>query len=316
MMDTLGKAEVRGSLSPKSVNPQIYRVHAFTANPREGNPAGVVPQAAQLDDHQMQAVATFMGLSETAFVFPSRQPRCLFQLRWFTPTIEVRLCGHATVATLKVLVALNLFPAEGRSAHIETLTGILQVRVEKTREGQFHWLEIPPPDFQEVTLDTDQLRKIFNLRTRDLHLGLPAVRDKSDGDLYIPVCGIEVLKRLEPNFDRMRTSKRWGATCFFTPETFELQNRWHCRYFAPAYGVDEDPVTGAINGPLGAYHRIYAQLDEPDEIEYVGEQGDLIGHQGRVRVRVRAKGKIINSLEIGGEAVIVSKMPLSSVMGV
>lgn len=303
-------------MSPKSVDPQIYRVHAFTANPREGNPAGVVPQAAQLDDQQMQAVATFMGLSETAFVLPPRQHRCLFRLRWFTPTTEVKLCGHATVATLKVLVALDSFPADGRSMLIETLAGILQVRVEKRHVGQFHWLEIPPPHFQKVTPDTGQLSKLFGIKPWDLHLNLPAVRDESDGDLYIPICGIEVLKRLKPNFDRMRTSKRWGATCFFTPETIELQNTWHCRYFAPAYGVDEDPVTGAINGPLGGYYRLYAQLDEPDEIEYVGEQGDLIGHRGRVWVRVWAKGKVIRSLEIGGEAVIVNRMPLSSVLGV
>jgi PhzF family phenazine biosynthesis protein len=295
---------------------KIYRVCAFTANPDEGNPAGVVPQADDLDEGQMQAVAKAMGLSETAFVSAAHNPSCHFRLRWFTPTVEVRLCGHATVAALKVLTEQGVIPTNGQPVLIETLSGALHIRVERTDTDQLHWLEVPPPSFQKVDLDPDEVSQRFALDPHDLRVELPQVRDQVDRDLYIPVNAIDVLKRLQPNFSWMRTSTGWGAVCFFTQQTVESQNTWHCRFFAPAMGIDEDPVTGAINGPLGAYQRMYVQPADPDRVEYVGEQGDIIGRPGRVRVRVGAKGKQIFALEIGGQAVIVQQMSLSSVCGV
>lgn len=292
----------------------IYRVHAFTANPREGNPAGVVPRADHLDDRQMQSIAKAMGLSETAFVLSSPQPQCRFRLRWFTPTIEVPLCGHATMAALSVLTDLGVLSADGQSHLVETLSGALKIRIERTEQGQFHWLEVPVPRFRQLSPDLQALSELFALKPKELEIKLPAVRDEVGQGLYIPVGHLEVLRGLHPDFDRMRISKQWGSVCFFTQETVERANTWHCRFFAPAYGIDEDPVTGAINGPLGAYHRLYAQHDDPEEVEYIGEQGDLIGCRGRVRVRVGAKSGEVHYLEIGGQAVIVEKMPLSSVL--
>ncbi len=294
-------------------DPDIYRVNAFTLNPEEGNPAGVVPQASHLDAHQMQLIATSMGLSETAFVLPTLQPRCRFRLRWFTPTTEVRLCGHATVAALAVLTELGILTADGHCHLIETLSGNLRIRVDPGEYGRHHWLQIPPPHFREIIVAPEELRRLFAIEPQDLDGRLPAVRDE-DGP-YIPVRSLEILRRLRPDFARMRASDTWKGACFFTEETVEPQNTWHCRFFAPGFGIDEDPVTGAINGPLGGYHRLYLRSQqESQQVEYVGEQGDFIGHRGRVRVRVRGLGDEIHHLEIGGQAVIVDHMPVSAIL--
>lgn len=293
----------------------VYRVHAFTADPQEGNPAGVVPRADHLDGRQMQSIAKAMGLSETAFILPSSRPQCRLRLRWFTPITEVPLCGHATMAALSVLTDIGILSADGRSHLVETLSGALKIRIEKTRQGQVHWLEVPVPRFRQTSLDLQTLYQLFALKPEDLKVKLPAVRDEVGQGLYVPVDHLEVLRGLNPEFARMRSSKQWGRVCFFTQETVEPANTWHCRFFAPAFGIDEDPVTGAINGPLGAYHRLYARPDDPEEVEYVGEQGDFIGCRGRVRVRAEAKSGEIRYLEIGGQAIIVEKIPLSSMLG-
>jgi len=290
----------------------IYTVKAFTSDPDEGSAAAVVPDAAGLTDEQMLAVARAMGFSETAFMLPTELAGVEFRLRWFTPTIEVSLCGHATVATLKVLAQEGRLPTDGSHRTIETLSGTLRVAVEKDENRQIHRLQLPVPEFREMEIPEDKAKVLLGLYPSDRLTVWPAV---THGDVpFVPLISIGNLKKLRPDFRRMKDDPVFSCVCFFTSETLKLGNTWHCRFFAPGYGINEDPVTGAINGPLGAYWYQYVDPFKPPRAEYVGEQGDIIGCPGRVFVTVEGDGARPTNVEIGGEAVITAKESLNDVL--
>ncbi len=290
----------------------IYSVKAFTTDPAGGNPAGVVPEADGLTEAQMQDIARQMGFPETAFVLPTEVAGADFRLRWFTPKLEVHLCGHATVATLKVLTSLERFPLDGSPRKIESLSGILRVSAAVEGKRQLHRLQVPLPEFEEYDLPTEELKSLFGFYQSDLDPLLPAVRDKYGP--FIPAMGLSTLGRLRPDFARLRHHDTLGTACFFSPDTFNQKHDWHLRFFAPGFGIDEDPVTGAINGPMGAFWYQFVDTVKPPRAEYIGEQGDFIESAGRVYVTVEGDGNKATDIEIGGEAVIFKDEPLSDVL--
>jgi PhzF family phenazine biosynthesis protein len=290
----------------------IYTVKAFTADPLGGNAAAVVPQAAELSETRMQAIARVMGFSETAFVLPSEVPDAEFRLRWFTPSVEVPLCGHATIATLKVLAELEFLPVDGSSRMIDTLSGNLRVSIEKDGRRQLHRLQVPVPEFEPFTLPDEKAKALFGFYQSDRMSIWPTVRTKHDP--YLPAMGLSTLRRLRPDLPRMKSEPGLGTACFFTGETMELGHTWHCRFFAPGLGINEDAVTGAINGPLGAYFYQFVDTNKPRRAEYIGEQGDIINCPGRVYVTVEGDGTKATDIEIGGEAAITRTEPLEDVL--
>jgi len=290
----------------------IHTVKAFTSDPARGNAAAVVAEANGLSDGQMQAIARVMGFSETAFVLPTDLAGVEFRLRWFTPTVEVSLCGHATVATLKVLADLGRLPTDGSPRTIETLSGVLRIAVEKDVSRQIHRLQVPVPKFHDLDIPAEKAKSLLGLYQSDRMPVWPTMA--TDDDPYIPVISIGTLRKLRPDFVRMKNDPDFATVCFVTGQTLEVGNTWHCRFFGPGMGIDEDPVTGAINGPLGAYYYQYIDMAKPRRAEYVGEQGDIMGCPGRVYVTVEGDGAQATGIEIGGEAVIVSKESLGQVM--
>ncbi len=290
----------------------IYTVKAFTGDPEGGNAAAVVPQADGLTDDRMQEIARRMGFSETAFVIPSTDDAAAFRLRWFTPTVEVNLCGHATVATLKVLAEESSFATDGSAKKIETLSGLLRVSAVVEGKKQIHRLQVPLPNFEPLEVKEEQLKSLFGFYPSDYMTLWPRVID--DVYPFFPAMGVGSLRKLRPDFARMERESLLNNATFFTGETIELGHTWHCRFFAPCYGIKEDPVTGAINGPLGGYFYEYIDSKKPKRAEYIGEQGDIIGSPGRVLVTVEGDGAKPTGIEIGGEAVITNKLPLDDIL--
>jgi PhzF family phenazine biosynthesis protein len=288
----------------------IHRVNAFTERPDEGNPAGVLADARGRSDDEMQAIARWVNLSETAFVLPATVPEAAFRLRWFTPTTEVHLCGHATVAALHVLAAEGRVPRTGTPVRIETLSGLLEVRVD---EG-LHCLQIPVPEFTAFDVPLDELDRLYGLKPTDLDPALPAVAVENEG-AFIPIRSLERLHGLAPDFERMKRGAVLDAACLFTRETVEPANAWHLRFFAPRFGIDEDPVTGAVNGPMGAYVYQHVMPDASGPLTFTGEQGDILGRRGRVMVRVEGDGGRATRIDIGGRAVLVESVALPGSTG-
>jgi PhzF family phenazine biosynthesis protein len=287
----------------------IKHIDAFTLKPFSGNPAAVVLSAEGLSAEQMQRVASEMNLSETAFVLPSSTKQADLRIRWFTPTNEVVLCGHATIASFHALAEEGMHGMKKNGSYafrLETASGILSVSVTKDSGGATVKFALP----------MTQLVKAYNLKTdffaalgiddNDFDKRLPCVVDING---YLPVRRLSVLFDMRPNFGLIKKvlrHKKLLGVCVFSTETVERTSTFHSRFFAPNDGINEDPVTGSTNGPLGVYMVEQGLVGKSDGlIEMVGEQGDVIGRPGRVKVEVQVDRGKPKSVAIVGNAVTV-----------
>jgi len=295
---------------------RIKHINAFTAKPFLGNPAAVVTNAEGLTTKQMQLIAREMNLSETAFVLRATRSGADLRLRWFTPTVEVGFCGHATVASFHALAEEGRFGTRGPgnySFQLETRSGILPVSVQK-HSGAKTWIQVqlPPFSFSSYEGPFAGIVEALGVKETEFHPGLPVQVD-SRRMVYIPFSRLQCLFEMKPNFDQLRQigeENRLHGVCVFTTETVDRRSTFHSRFFAPNYGINEDPVTGSSNGPLGAY--CYLQgLTTParGKCTAIGEQGDVMGRKGRVSVEVDLSDENIKAVRIGGEAVTLFEAP-------
>ena len=206
----------------------IFQVDAFTAEPFKGNPAGVCLLKAPAEASWMQDVAAEMNLAETAFPLPEGDG---YRLRWFTPKVEVRLCGHATLATAHVLWEQGILAPNGE-ARFETLSGLLTAR----RDGELTELNFParpvqpqPPAWAEAVVGALGIRPSF--------IGMSAE------DILIEAADEAAVRSLEPDLATLKSLPARGV--IVTSRSSDPRFDFVSRFFAPAVGVDEDPVTGS-----------------------------------------------------------------------
>jgi PhzF family phenazine biosynthesis protein len=296
---------------------RIKHINAFTPKPFLGNPAAVVTNAEGLTAKQMQLIARELNLSETAFVLRATRLGADLRLRWFTPTVEVSFCGHATVASFHALAEEGRFGTRrpgNYSFRLETRSGIVPVSVQKFSATKA-WIQVqlPPFSFSPYKGPLAGIVEALQVKQTELHPRLPVQID-SRRMVYIPFTRLKSLFEMKPNFDRLRKigeGDQLQGVCVFTTETVERRSTFHSRFFAPNFGIDEDPVTGSSNGPLGAY--CYLQgLITPARGKCVatGEQGDVLGRKGRVSVEIELDKESIEAVRIAGEAVTVFEAPL------
>ena len=278
----------------------VYQIDAFTDLPFNGNPAGVV-YSDDLNKAEMQLIAREINVSETAFISKSREAD--FNLRWFTPSVEVKLCGHATIASLHYLVQKGLIK-NNSTLTFNTLSGILKCSVV----NGIYSLILPVPKLSILEGDKKEIisalggEKIINTEK------FPFIIDDG-GYLYIYVSTLKELMNIKPNYnallDLSSSGKGYDAFTLFTTETIEKGNQAHLRFFAPFYGINEDPVTGSANGPLLLVLRRLGLIEENTEGKtYTFEQGDAVGRKGRINVSYSPSK---NELTISGRAVTVFK---------
>ena len=282
----------------------VYQIDAFTKLPFNGNSAAVI-FTDDLANEEMQAIAKEMNLSETAFI--SSSDKADYKLKWFTPAIEVELCGHATIASLHYLAERNIIPGNS-SITFETLSGVIECRIDNDK----YYMKLPVPDFKKFDGKYDEIIKVLGIEQIDLDDQYPFIL-QNNGNLFIYVRSLDAMKNLNPNFKELvNLSKEKGGfseVTVFSLETFEKENDAHLRFFAPYYGIDEDPVTGSANGPLLLVLRKLGLIDSDTENKiYKFEQGDFLGRKGRVNVSYSPD---TNELMIAGNAVTVLKGELS-----
>ena len=210
----------------------MYQVDAFTSEPFTGNPAAVCLLEDPADPAWMQAVAAEMNVSETAFVGPG-DPAVTLGLRWFTPTTEVELCGHATLATAHVLWSEGRAP-ESQALSFATLSGTLTAR----RSGDGIALDLPANPAVEADLPTEVLAA----------LGVDAVRTAAaSGWDVVEVATEKEVLAAAPDVSLLgRFDRGYILTARAGDEVV-------CRVFVPAFGIDEDPVTGSAQCVLGPW---------------------------------------------------------------
>ena len=253
----------------------VFTVDAFAEHPFGGNPAAVCPLARPAEVQWMQRVAAEMNLSETAFLWPEEDA---FRLRWFTPAVEVALCGHATLASAHVLWETGrLAPTD--PARFQTQSGRLTA---ERHEGAIQ-LDFPAKPLQSVT-PPEGLRDA---------LGATAVYvGKNQFDYFVELETASKVRSLNPDFERLRRLPARGV--IVTARSDDEQFDFVSRFFAPAAGVNEDPVTGSAHCALAPYWS-----DRFKRQELVGYQASARGGIVRVRVageRVLMRGKAVTVL--------------------
>ncbi len=248
---------------------RLYQIDAFTDRVFRGNPAAVVPLDDWLDDVTLQAIAAENNLSETAF-FVEQGDR--YHLRWFTPTQEVPLCGHATLASAYVIFA-ELAP-DRSSIEFETLSGLLGV----TRQADRFILDFPsrPPYACDPTPDL--------LEGLGQH-PVKVLKTAADTNYYVVLEREAAVIDLHPDFAQLAALHPYGVVVTAPGQ----QSDFVCRYFAPSYGIPEDPVTGSIHcglvpywaDRLGKTHLLSRQVSQRGGELYCELLGDRVAIGGQ-----------------------------------
>ncbi len=279
---------------------EIYHIDAFTKEPFCGNSAGVT-FGDNLGDELKQKIAKEMNLAETAFL--SKSGKADFRLQWFTPTVEVKLCGHATIASLHFLKEHSLLKNK-QTITFDTRSGILKCKMEDDK----YFMQIPIYSMQNYEGETKEIFSALGITEANLAENIPPVLLENT-NLYICIKNLEELKNISPDFkDLVKISeqnKKISGFALFTLQTIEDSSFAHSRYFVPYWGVDEDPVTGSVNGPLlMVLKHLNLVTDEQMTNGLVFEQGDFMDRSGRVGVKFFP---LENELYILGDAVTVIK---------
>ncbi len=281
---------------------KIFQIDAFTDKPFGGNPAGVT-FGDYLTKNEMQSIAREMNLAETAFL--SKSDKADYNLRWFTPIMEVDLCGHATIASLHFLNEHSLLK-NNSIIKFETLSGILKCRTENGK----YFMQVPVYKAKEHDEQKKEILESLSLNENVVDKYIPFIM-LENGYLYIYVKKLSTLKEMKPNYKellRLQKGLNFGGAVVFTLETYDRESFAHLRFFAPYFGIDEDPVTGSANGPLiTVLNRLGFIKLGSEEINLIFEQGDIINRRGRVGVKYIPSA---NELYISGNAVTVLKSEL------
>ncbi len=254
---------------------RIVQVDAFTNRPFAGNPAAVCVLREAPAEQWMRDVAREMNLSETAFLVPRDDG---YSLRWFTPAVEVDLCGHATVASAHVLWQDGHL-AEGRQARFHTRSGLL------TADRRGDWIELDFP--AKIALPAEAPPELLTA----LGVGGAKFVGKNAFDYLVEAETEEAVRALSPDHSKLRHVPVRGV--IVTARSSSPEFDFVSRFFAPGSGIDEDPVTGSAHTALGPY---WAGI--LGKSEFTAFQASARG--GVVKVQVKG-----DRVLLGGQAVTV-----------
>ncbi|MHB1169984.1 MAG: PhzF family phenazine biosynthesis protein [Longimicrobiales bacterium] len=254
----------------------IYQVDAFASGAFTGNPAAVCVLDGERNEGWMKAVAAEMNLSETAFLRPEGDA---WSLRWFTPSVEVNLCGHATLASAHILYETGMLPPR-QAARFRTRSGMLTAH----RDGDAIVLDFPAQPAHRI----DAPKNLADALQAD-----PLWVGSNGSDLLVELGSEEVVRSLQPDITALRAIEARGV--IVTAASDDPRCDFVSRFFAPRVGVDEDPVTGSAHTALGPF---WAQRLERTAL--TGYQASTRG--GFVGVRIRG-----DRIDLRGNALTVMR---------
>ena len=288
---------------------RIYQIDSFTRNRFHGNPAGVVANADGLTETQMQQIARELNNSETAFIFSPDSTEYDAEVRFFTPTTEVPLCGHATIAAHYVRAIEGSLT--GRFIQ-KTKAGLLPVEI--VQDGNDYSIIMTQAEpFVSEPFEPDVVSRIteaLGITPDDLRADCPvAIASAGHSKIMVGIKDLKLLHALQPNDAALtEISRQVGCNGYYVFTLHpEEQILVHGRMFAPAIGIREDPVTGNANGPLGIYmvhFGICAELQHEDSFDFEIMQGEAIHRDGGMKVHVVKRNGKPEMVQITGNAVV------------
>ncbi len=245
----------------------LYQIDAFTGRVFGGNPAAVCPLKEWLDKGLLQAIAQENNLSETAFFVPAKHG---YHIRWFTPVAEVDLCGHATLASAYVI--FNITNPSLSRVSFESRSGMLTV----SREGDLLIMDFPSQPPRPCDVPTDLLEGV---RKRPLEV-------LCSEDFFVVFSKEREVRELEPDMARLKKVPLRGVIVTAPGEDADFVSR----FFAPKYGIAEDPVTGSAHSALTPYWASRLEKKTLKAYQVSKRGGELLcsDHGERVMIAGRA----------------------------
>jgi PhzF family phenazine biosynthesis protein len=291
----------------------VYQINSFTEEKFSGNPAGVVLNAEGLTEPEMLLIARELKNSETAFIFPkSNNDDYDVEVRFFTPTVEVPICGHATIAAHYVRAVENQLPLKNISRQ-KTKAGILPIEIVRNDNKIKISMTQGKIDFEKIEKAFQlQILTALGLIEDDIIENFPIeIASTGHSKVMIGITSKTKLNLLKPNLSELaRLSDLIHCNGYFV---FTIDNQPHSfstdgRMFAPAIGINEDPVTGNANGPLGAYLvKNKLVVYDNDVFSFTARQGEAMGRLGSMEVSVDIENGIPRKVQILGSAVTIFK---------
>ena len=294
----------------------LYQVDSFTKEKFTGNPAGVISNADGLTDYEMQKIARELNNSETAFIFSSNSNEYDAHVRFFTPTNEVPICGHATIAAHYVRATEN--ELETSRVYHKTGAGILPVDIVKENDDYKIIMTQGRIEFGKIIegINKEELLAALNIKESDL-LENYEIQIISTGHskVMVGIRSIATLNTLQPDYNALsKLSKiiKCNGYYVFTVDSKDSDILIHGRMFAPAIGINEDPVTGNANGPLGAYLVHHNLVHHNNSLfRFKAKQGEAIKKSGIIEVEVKIEDNEPVEVKVAGNAVIIFKSELA-----
>ena len=249
----------------------LYQIDAFANKVFGGNPAAVIPLEQWLDAPLMQQIALENNLSETVFFVPAGNGIADFEIRWFTPEVEINLCGHATLASAYVLY--NILGYEKPGIRFSSMSGILQV----SREENLICLDFPSWKPERLDIYPSELSAMIG------HAEIVGVYKYRD--MLVELVNEEAVRNCDPDFSLM---KKHVDKMIITAPGKKVD--FVSRFFAPGAGIDEDPVTGSAHSQLIPFWSEKLGKNEMHALQLSKRGGELWCEQRGDRVLMKGKG--------------------------
>ena len=294
----------------------FLQLDVFTRRPFGGNQLAVFTDAQGLETDEMQALTREMNFSESSFVLPPRMEGAVKKVRIFTPATEMPMAGHPTVGTAAALAARGLIdvPAAGGQVTLELGIGAVPVIFEPAEEGRlpFVWMKHRAPAFGPVRADRDEIAAALGIRSDEIRADLPMqVVSTGVPFLFIPLLSLGAIQRTRSEagaLARLFPNRPPANIALFTEEVEDPNSLVHARMYSPhVVGIVEDPATGSMAAPLGAFLAHYGILPNEPVTDFTIEQGIEMLRPSRIRVQVGRVGEKIEMIRIGGDSVIVGE---------
>ena len=274
-------------------------VDVFTSVPFKGNPVAVVLDANELTTEQMQQIASWTNLSETTFIVPVTADGADYHVRIFTPGAELPFAGHPTIGTAHALLEAGMIKAKNGLLVQQCGAGLIKLQVEQASDGT-RWIsfDLPEPGFG--VLDNAQFKELKAILGTPLEKNTtPCLVDVGARWVVAQLPTAQAVLDAMPDLQRMRLQDSKGkhtGVVIFGKHAPESEARIEVRAFAPAQGVNEDPVCGSGNGSVAAYIRHTGQTAEFGS-DFLATQGAVVGRAGKLRLSITD-----DTIRVGGNA--------------
>lgn len=285
-----------------------HLVDVFTNRAFGGNQLAVFTNGRGLASETMQALAKELNLSESTFVLPPQDPANHYQVRIFTPAVELPMAGHPTVGTSFILARERMIDWEGdeTSIRLEEKVGLIPVSI-RFKDGAPVMMEMrqPQPTFGPQFDNRAEIAEMLSLDVATIDENLPLeVVSCGVPFLFIPLKSLQAIKNIRFRAEVLaRLKERLGTDMIFV-FTREVENEGstvHSRMFAPFQGIAEDPATGGASGPLGCYLVRHRAVPSAPKVAIISEQGIELGRPSFIHIRIEQENGAISGVFVGGE---------------